>query len=197
MTITVVTGGSSGSGAGAAIQIATRGSGVILTYNANEPGALETVAVIEAVGGIAVALPLDLGKPEAFPAFRDSVLVALRETWQRDTYDSLVNNAGVGHQATMFADTSEELFDTLTRVILKGPYFLTQTLLPLLSDGGAIVNVTSSSAMGSGAEAGYSAYAHDEGRHRRAHPLLVQGVQQARYPRQRRRPRSHQDTDRR
>jgi NAD(P)-dependent dehydrogenase (short-subunit alcohol dehydrogenase family) len=163
MTVAVVTGGSSGIGAGAALEIARRGSGVIFTYNGNQPGALETVAAIAAIGGTAVALPLDLGKTEAFPAFRDSVAVALRGTWQRDTFDSLVNNAGAGHGATMFEDTSEELFGTLMRVLLKGPYFLTQTLLPLLSDGGTIVNVTSSSALSSGAEDGYSAYAAMKG----------------------------------
>lgn len=163
MTVAIVTGGSSGIGAGTAIEIARRGSGVILTYNGNQPGALETVAAIEAAGGTAVALPLDLGKTEAFPAFRESVVGTLRGTWQRDSFDSLVNNAGVGHGATMFPDTSEELFDSLMRVLLRGPYFLTQTLLPLLTDGGAIVNVTSSSALSSGAEEGYSAYATMKG----------------------------------
>ena len=108
---------------------------------------MATVAAIQALGGTAVTLALDIGKAETFPAFRDSVASALRGTWQRDTFDSLVNNAGIGHGATMFEDTSQEMFDTLTRVLLRGPYFLTQTLLPLLADGGAIVNVTSSSAL--------------------------------------------------
>ena len=95
---------------------------------------------------------------ETFPAFRESVVAALRDTWQRDTFDYLVNNAGFGHLATMFEDTSEEMFDRLMRVLLKGPYFLTQTLLPLMADGGAIVNVTSNSAQESGVAPGYSAY---------------------------------------
>jgi NAD(P)-dependent dehydrogenase (short-subunit alcohol dehydrogenase family) len=163
MPVAIVTGASSGIGAGAAIEIAKRGSGVILTYRGNQPGALATVAAIQALGGTAVALPLDIGKTETFPAFRDSVTAALRGTWQRDTFDFLVNNAGIGHGATMFEDTSQELFDTLTRVLLRGPYFLTQTLLPLLADGGAIVNVTSSSAMSTSAEEGYSAYAAMKG----------------------------------
>ncbi|MEV5689775.1 SDR family NAD(P)-dependent oxidoreductase [Micromonospora globbae] len=157
MRVAIVTGASSGIGQSAAIQIAKRGTGVILTYNGNESGALDTVAAIEKDGGTAVALRLDVGRSETFPAFRDSVTAALRDTWQRDTFDHLVNNAGYGQMA-MFEDTTEEMFDGLLRVLLKGPYFLTQTLLPLLADGGAIVNVASNSALLSGMEPGYSAY---------------------------------------
>lgn len=163
MPVTIVTGASSGIGASAAIETARRGFGVILTYHGNQPGALATVAAIEALGGTAVALPLDIGKTETFPDFRDSVAATLRGTWQRDTFDFLVNNAGIGHGTTMFEDTPEELFDTLARVLLRGPYFLTQALLPLLADGGAIVNVTSSSALSTNAEEGYSAYAAMKG----------------------------------
>lgn len=157
MRVAIVTGASSGIGQSAAIQAAKRGTGVILTYNGNESGALDTVAAIEKDGGTAVALRLDVGRSETFPAFRDSVTAALRHTWQRDTFDHLVNNAGYGQMA-MFEDTTEEMFDGLLRVLLKGPYFLTQTLLPLLADGGAIVNVASNSALFAGMEPGYSAY---------------------------------------
>ena len=157
MRVAIVTGGSSGIGQSAAIQIARRAAGVILTYSSNPPGARDTVASIEKEGGKAVALPLDVGRTETFPAFRESVEAALRDTWNRDTFDFLVNNAGFA-QMSMFQDTSEELFDKFVRVLLKGPYFLTQTLLPLLADGGAIVNVTSTSAQESGLTPGYSAY---------------------------------------
>ncbi|WBB69375.1 SDR family oxidoreductase [Micromonospora sp. WMMD812] len=162
MRIAVVTGGSSGIGQSAATQIADRGAGVILTYSSNESGALDTVARIEKDGGTAVALPLELGRSDTFAAFRESVVAALRDTWQRDTFDALVNNAGFA-QMSMFEDTSEDLFDRFVRVLLKGPYFLTQTLLPLMVDGGAIVNVTSNSALLSGLEPGYSAYATMKG----------------------------------
>ena len=118
--------------------------------------------MIEKEGGTAVALPLDVGSTETFPAFREAVVAALRDTWQRDTLDFLVNNAGSAQMA-LFEDTSEELFDRLMQVLLKGPYFLTQTLLPLLADGGAIVNTTSNSALLSGMEPGYSAYASMKG----------------------------------
>jgi NAD(P)-dependent dehydrogenase (short-subunit alcohol dehydrogenase family) len=157
MQVAIVAGASSGIGQSAAIQIAKRGAGVILTYNANPSGALDTVALIEKEGGQAVALPLDIGRSETFPAFRESVVKALRDTWDRDSFDILVNNAGMS-RTSMIEDTTEELFDELTRILLKGPYFLTQTLLPLLTDGGAIVNTTSNAAMGSGMEPGYSVY---------------------------------------
>lgn len=157
MQVAIVTGASSGIGQSAAIQIAKRGAGVILTYHGNEAGAQETTSSIEKDGGTAVALPLDVGRSAAFPAFRESVLAALRDTWRRDTFDFLVNNAGFGQMA-MFEDTTEQMFDELMRVLLKGPYFLTQTLLPLLADGGAIVNTTSNAARFSGLEPGYSAY---------------------------------------
>ncbi|MFG2712880.1 SDR family NAD(P)-dependent oxidoreductase [Streptomyces goshikiensis] len=153
---------SSGIGQSAAVAIAKRRAGVILTYGANRQGALDTVAAIEKGGGTAVALPLDVGETTGFPAFRAAVVDALRDTWQRDTFDHLVNNAGFGRMS-MFEDTTEELFDKFMRVLLKGPYFLTQTLLPLMADGGAVVNVTSNSALTTGVEAGYSAYATMKG----------------------------------
>ncbi|ASW55587.1 SDR family NAD(P)-dependent oxidoreductase [Plantactinospora sp. KBS50] len=162
MRIAIVTGGSSGIGRSAAIQIARRGSGVILTYGSNRAGAEETVATIERDGGTAAALPLDVGRSGTFPAFREAVLGTLRDRWRRESFDLLVNNAGFG-QSAMFEETTEELFDRFARVLLKGPYFLTQTLLPLLADGGAIVNVTSNSALNSGMEPGYSAYASMKG----------------------------------
>ncbi|WP_326550943.1 SDR family NAD(P)-dependent oxidoreductase [Micromonospora sp. NBC_01813] len=155
--VAIVTGASSGIGQSAAIQLAQRGAGVILTYHGNESGARDTVATIEKDGGVAVALKLDVGRSATFPAFRDQVVAALRDNWQRDTFDHLVNNAGFG-QSAAFEETTEEMFDGLMQALLKGPYFLTQTLLPLLVDGGGIVNVASNSATFAGMESGYSAY---------------------------------------
>ncbi len=162
MPITIIAGGSSGIGQAAAIRTAERSSGVIVTYNKNQEGAHETVTRIQQAGGKAVALPLDVGRSETFPGFRESVQTALSETWGAQTITGLVNNAGFGQMA-MFEDTTEVVLDRFYDVILKGPYFLTQTLLPLIEDGGAIVNTSSNSALPLGLEAGYSAYASMKG----------------------------------
>jgi NAD(P)-dependent dehydrogenase (short-subunit alcohol dehydrogenase family) len=160
--IAVITGGSSGIGRHTAIRVAQRGAGVILTYNSSPDGAEETVATIEEHGGTAVALALDVGASETFDGFAHTVAAELSDRWQRTSFDYLVNNAGFG-QMSMFVETTEDLYDRFHRVILKGPFFLTQTLLPLLTDGGAIVNTTSNSALPTGVEAGYSAYATMKG----------------------------------
>ncbi|MET9475073.1 SDR family oxidoreductase [Streptomyces sp. NPDC002922] len=163
MKVAIVTGASSGIGRSAAIEIAKGGNGVILTYSTNPQGGLETAATIEKEGGTAVALPLDVSEAGTFVAFRDRVADVLRDTWQRDTFDHLVNNAGFA-QTSLIEDTTEETFDRLMRVLLKGPYFLTQKLLPLMADGGAIVNTSSNSATAAtGLEPGYSAYASMKG----------------------------------
>ncbi|MFF9378629.1 SDR family NAD(P)-dependent oxidoreductase [Streptomyces griseoluteus] len=158
MQVAIVTGASSGIGRAAAVEIAKRGIGVVLTYGRNRQGALDTVAAVEKEGGTAVALPLDLGASGTFDAFRDTVAGVLRDTWRRDTFDHLVNNAGLA-QSALIEDMTEDTFDLLARVLLKGPYFLTQKLLPLMAGGGAIVNTSSSSATAASPEPGYSAYA--------------------------------------
>ena len=157
MSITLIVGASSGIGQATAIRAAAAGSGVIATYHTNHGGALDTVARIQDAGGTAVALPLAVGAAATFPAFRDTVRRVLAETWEAERITGLVNNAGFG-QAAGFEDTSEELLDDFYRVIFKGPYLLTQALLPLIADGGAIVNTSSNSAHRSGLSAGYSAY---------------------------------------
>ncbi|MEU8952030.1 SDR family oxidoreductase [Streptomyces sp. NPDC048489] len=158
MKVAVVTGASSGIGQSAAIQIAKRGSGVILTYNSNELDAKETVRRIEQAGGTAVALHLDLGDTSGFVAFRAAVADALRVTFQRDSFDQLVNNAGFAGMA-MIEDVQEQDFDRMTVGLFKGPFFLTQALLPLITDGGAIVNLSSNSAQPHTTAPGYSVYA--------------------------------------
>jgi NAD(P)-dependent dehydrogenase (short-subunit alcohol dehydrogenase family) len=164
MQIAVITGGSSGIGQGVAFELAQRGVGVILTYRGNRAGAVETAERIEKDGGTAVALPLDVGSGDTFAGFRASVEEALRERWDRTSFDYLVNNAGVGQMPVAFEDTTEELFDQMLQVHLKGPYFLTQTLLPLIADGGSIVYTTSTSALPSARpEPGYSVYASMKG----------------------------------
>jgi NAD(P)-dependent dehydrogenase (short-subunit alcohol dehydrogenase family) len=157
-SVVVVTGASSGIGQGAAIEIARRGLGVVATYNSHPAGAEETVAVIREAGGTAIALPLDIARTETFCAFRDQLVPAMQSEWQTNTLIGLVNNAGFGGGRS-FEDMTEEAFDQYYRVLLRGPYFLTQALLPLISAGGSIVNVASSSTRGGDTEPGYSGYA--------------------------------------
>jgi NAD(P)-dependent dehydrogenase (short-subunit alcohol dehydrogenase family) len=142
MTIALITGGSRGLGRSAALHCAARGSGVILTYNNHPEGADAVVREVEAAGGTAVALKLDVADTRSFPAFRDAVTAALAATWGRSNFDHLVNNAGYG-LFNPIATVTEAEFDGLFAVHLKGPFFLTQILLPLIADGGAIVNLTS------------------------------------------------------
>jgi len=158
--ITLITGGSRGLGRNTALHVARKGGDVILTYQSRRADAEAAVQEITALGRTAVALQLDTGDTAAFPAFADAVRTALRTHWGRDSFDHLVNNAGAGHHAA-FAETSEAAFDTLVNVHLKGVYFLTQALLPLLADGGRIVNLSSGLARFS--LPGWSAYAMMKG----------------------------------
>ncbi len=160
MSIVIITGGSRGLGASIATQCARRGMGVILTYNSNRQAADSVVGAIEANGGKAVALELDVGNSATFPAFRDVVGEVLAKIWNTTTFDFLVNNAGYGLYNPIAAVT-EEQFDGLFRVHLKGPFFLTQALLPLMADGGQIVNVTSATSRV--ATAGVAPYASFKG----------------------------------
>lgn len=142
MKIVIVTGGSRGLGASTAIKCAERGMGVVVTYNSNRAKADEVVAEITAKGGKAVALKLDVAESQSFAGFRDAVGAQLEAVWGRQTFDFLVNNAGYGLYAPI-STVTEEQFDGLLNVHLKGPFFLTQTLLPLIEDGGHIINLTS------------------------------------------------------
>lgn len=157
--IALVTGGSRGLGRNTAIALARSGSDVILTYRSNRADADTAVAEIEAAGRRALALQLDTSKIDTFPAF----IVQLRDALahrQRERIDHLVNNAGIGVH-TPFAETTPEQFDQLVDVNLKGVFFLTQALLPLIADGGRIVNI--SSGLARFALPGYSAYAAMKG----------------------------------
>lgn len=162
MKVAIVTGASSGIGQAAARRIAERGTAVIVTYSRNPDGVADTVTSIRDTGGEVEAIQLDVGRSDTFPEFVESVITTASARWQRTTVDYLVNNAGFGAMAP-FEETTEELFDELYRVLLHGPYFLTQRLSPLLADGGAIVNVASSSALPTSLTPGYSAYSTMKG----------------------------------
>jgi NAD(P)-dependent dehydrogenase (short-subunit alcohol dehydrogenase family) len=140
--IALITGGNRGIGRNSALSLARRGVGVMLTYRSHREEALSAVEEIHDLGVKAVALQLDTGQISTFDAFVAAARLALWEIWGFDRIDFLVNNAGDGMGAP-FAETTEAMFDQLMNVHLKGVYFLTQKLLPLLADGGRIVNVSS------------------------------------------------------
>jgi NAD(P)-dependent dehydrogenase (short-subunit alcohol dehydrogenase family) len=142
MKVVIITGGSRGIGASTARICAARGMGVLLTYNSNPDAAEDVVASIASAGGTAVALRLDVGDTKSFTAFRGAVASALQASFGRADFDFLVNNAGYGLYNPI-ATVTEEQFEGLFDVHLKGPFFLTQTLLPLMADGGHIINITS------------------------------------------------------
>ena len=140
MRVIVITGGSRGIGASAARHIAQRGMGVILTYNSNPAAADEVVGSIEHAGGKAVSLKLDVADVGSFEAFRETVLMTLQDVWSINSLSGLVNNAGYG-LFNPLQSVSEAQFDGLFNVHLKGPFFLTQTLLPLFEKNASIVNL--------------------------------------------------------
>ncbi|HVJ46900.1 MAG TPA: SDR family oxidoreductase [Luteolibacter sp.] len=158
--IALITGGSRGLGRNTALKFAREGADVVLTYRTGKSEAEEVVSEIEALGRKAVALPLDTGKSETFAAFADSLRGLLAENWNRGTFDFLINNAGMDVRGT-FETTSEEDFDRLSDVHFKGVFFLTQRLLPLIADGGRIVNT--STGLARFTLPGYAAYAAMKG----------------------------------
>ena len=158
--IALITGGSRGLGRNAAIKLAEAGTDIVLTYRSQRAEADAVVAEIAQLGRRAVALPLDVGQASSFGAFTDALRAELENNWQRKTFDYLLNNAGMGIHAS-FAETTEAQFDELVNVHLKGPFFLSQKLLPLIADGGRILNVSSGLARFS--LPGYAAYATMKG----------------------------------
>ncbi|MFC5358222.1 SDR family NAD(P)-dependent oxidoreductase [Azospirillum himalayense] len=139
--IAIVTGGSRGLGRSTVEALARRGVSSILTYKSNESAAREVVEGVQHASARAAALQLDTGETGAFERFADMVRHVLRE-WGDDRFDFLVNMAGTSHSG-LLTDVTEDDFDAAYRVHVKGPFFLTQTLLPLIRDGGRIVNISS------------------------------------------------------
>ena len=140
--IALVTGGSRGLGKNMALRLAEKGIGVVITYNSQKEEALAVVAEIEKAGQKAAALQLNTGVVGQFDTFFAQLQTVLNDTFQTDRFDFLINNAGVGIHAA-FAETTEEQFDQLMNIHLKGVYFLTQKALPMLNDGGRIINISS------------------------------------------------------
>jgi NAD(P)-dependent dehydrogenase (short-subunit alcohol dehydrogenase family) len=158
--IGVITGGSRGLGKNTALAMAAQGVDVILTYHSQKDSAEAVVAEIVAMGRKALALQLDVTKASHFAGFAEQVSQALTTHWQQSRFDYLVNNAGGGAHAS-FAETTEAMFDQMVNLNLKSVFFLTQKLLPLINDGGRIVNI--SSGLARFAIPGYIAYSAMKG----------------------------------
>ena len=142
MKINIITGGSRGLGRSMATHLADKGQDSIITYHSKKAEAEAVVKEIVAKGRKAVALQLDVSKSETFDRFVADVKTALGSTWQTERFDHLVNNAGTGIGVTI-EQTTEAQFDEMMNIHVKAPYFLTQKLLPLMNDGGKIINVSS------------------------------------------------------
>lgn len=175
--IALVTGGSRGLGKNAALKLAAKGTDILLTYHSNRQAALDVVAEIEQKGVKAAALALNVGDSSTFDAFASEVAQVLAQKWGRTTFDYLLNNAGIGLNVP-FAETSEAQFDELMNIQFKGPFFLTQRLLPLLQDGGRILNVSSGLAL---CPAGLCGLRRDEGGDGGPDPLSGERAGRARY----------------
>ncbi len=140
--IAIITGASRGLGKNAAQHLAAQGVAIIGTYHSNTVEADALASAIVAKGGQAAMLQLDVGNSASFASFVDQLKDVLLSKFNTQQVDYLVNNAGIGLGASI-AETTEEQFDQLMRIHLKGPFFLTQKLLPLIADGGRIVNISS------------------------------------------------------
>ena len=153
--IALVTGASRGLGKDSALQLAKKGFDIIITYQTKKEFADQVVKEIQTIGQKAFALPLDISTTTGFDKFITEVKEVLDTQFSSAKLDALVNNAGVGINES-FEATTEEILDAMTNIHFKGPYFLTQKILPLLNDGSSIVNTSSGLARFS--FAGYSAY---------------------------------------
>lgn len=158
--IALVTGGNRGLGKNMATHLAKKGVGVVITYRSNEKEAHTVVDELRKTGVQAAAIRLDVSQSSSFAGFATQLKDTLKAVWKTDRFNYLVNNAGFGIHKS-FEETTEQDFDDLYQVHFKGVFFLTQKLLPLIQDGGAILNVSSGLARFS--LPGYAAYASMKG----------------------------------
>lgn len=158
--IALVTGGSRGLGKDMALKLAKSGHDVVLTFQSQKDAADEVVREIESIGQNAAALAFDANSFSSLPAFTEQFRQVLENKWQKQTFDFLINNAGIG--ATIpFADVTEADFDKFLNIHFKSVYFLTQRLLPMMNDGGRVINISTGTTRF--CVPGYSIYASMKG----------------------------------
>jgi len=160
MKIAIITGASRGLGRNAALKLAEKNVGIIFTYNNNKDAADSLIAEINQLGSKAYALKLDVANTKEYEAFTKNVQSLLKEQFKTDQFDFLLNNAGHGYNSS-FMETTEEEFDKLFNVHLKATFFLSQKLVPLMREGGKIINTSTGLARFS--LPGYAAYASVKG----------------------------------
>jgi NAD(P)-dependent dehydrogenase (short-subunit alcohol dehydrogenase family) len=158
--VALITGAGRGIGRSTALHLAAAGVDVVGTYRSNAAAAAEVARLVEGHGRRATMLPLDVGASAGFADFAAALARTLRDAFGRTTFDFLVNNAGVGAHASV-ADTTEAQFDEMVAVHFRGPFFLTQRLLPMIADGGRILNV--STGLARFTLPGHAAYASAKG----------------------------------
>ena len=140
--IALVTGGSRGLGKDMALRLAEKGLDAIITYNSQQQDAEGVVAQIQKAGQKAAALQLNTGDIKSFGSFTTQLQDVLQKTFDATHFDYLINNAGIGGYSPI-ADVTEDMFDELLNIHFKGVYFMTQKMLPIMNDGGGIVNISS------------------------------------------------------
>lgn len=140
--IALVTGGSRGLGRDMVINLAQKGIDIMFTYHSNQLAANEVIAEIEKIGQKVKAFQLDTSNIKTFDDFFIQVSSYLNREYGNSHFDFLINNAGTGIYLP-FLDTTEEQFDEMVNVHFKGVYFLTQKAVPLLNNGGRIINISS------------------------------------------------------
>ena len=158
--IAIITGGSRGLGKEMALRLAEKGHHVVITFVSQKEAANEVVKEIEHKGGQALALYFDAGNTAAIPDFVKTFTQAIKEKWNADTFDFLINNAGMGANIP-FEQATEEDFDKFLNVHFKSVYFLTQKLLPFINDNGRIINISTGTTKY--CVPGYSIYASMKG----------------------------------
>lgn len=160
MKIALITGGSRGLGKSMAFHLAQKGHDVIITYQHSKAEAQSVVDEIVQGGQKAALLQLDISQTKTFPSFLEELKALLSSQWNTNRFDILINNAGIGIN-TSFMETTEEQFDTLMNIHLKGTFFFIQTMLPILNDGGRMLNI--STGLARFTMPGFAAYAMMKG----------------------------------